>query len=326
MNNSIIDCQQLSKSFNEKIVINNVNFALNEGEILCIVGPSGCGKTTLLRCIAGLEPVTSGKIFIEDHEMNHLSAQARPVVMMFQQPLLFPHLSVLDNTSYGLKMQKMTKSLRIEKAMAMLKSMEIEDLANVFPHEISGGQQQRVALARALMVQPKLLLLDEPFSSLDPELRSSLRGWVKKKLKEWNTTAIFVTHDKEEAMVLADSIAVMKEGSILQMGTPDELYENPTSLYVANYISEGFSLDETFIPLSKIKVYKNEHGTKDHSDRYFTAKILAIFFKGGQRFIQIELLEICTEITIACHLDVSKNDTVCIGVSIDDMLSFTKGD
>jgi ABC-type Fe3+/spermidine/putrescine transport system ATPase subunit len=318
----LMQCQQLTKKYKDKQILKDVSFSLDESELLCVVGPSGCGKSTLLRCIAGLEQVSSGDILIEGNTVNHVSAQSRPVVMMFQQPLLFPHLSVLENTIYGLKINKINKNERTEKALQMLKSMEIEHLAKAFPHEISGGQQQRVALARALMVQPKLLLLDEPFSSLDPDLRSSLRIWVKKKLKEWNTTAIFVTHDKEEAMILADKIAVMQEGSVIQIGTPDELYKNPNSPYVAKYFSEGFFIDNVFIPLNRLVVNKNENVLNGKVDQYVCGKIVSIFYKGGQQFIQIELTEINNVLIIAFNQEVCKDELIFIGFNKEDAHTF----
>ncbi|OIJ20880.1 hypothetical protein BKP45_07875 [Anaerobacillus alkalidiazotrophicus] len=318
----LIECQNINKNFEEKKVIEDITFSLNEGEILCIVGPSGCGKTTLLRCIAGLEHVTSGNIYLEGKKMNEMSAQERPVVMMFQHPLLFPHLTIIENTVYGLKLKNITKSERIAKGMEILENMEIGHLREAYPHEISGGQQQRVALARALLVQPKLLVLDEPFSSLDPDLRSSLRGWVKKKLKKWRTTAIFVTHDKEEAMVIADRIAVMKDGSIQQIGSPEELYESPNTAYVANYFSDGFTVDELFVPLSKVHVSTCLTTVQNNFDQCLEAKVDTTFFKGGQRFIQVELVELGIEITIACQISVSKNDMVFLGVNTEAMVSF----
>lgn len=319
MKQPLIECNQIYKRFEDKNVVKDVTFSLNEGQILCIVGPSGCGKTTFLRCVAGLEELTSGEISIEGKDITQISAQDRPVVMMFQQPLLFPHLSIIENTMYGLRMKRISKREISEQAMAMLKSMEIEELAESYPHEISGGQQQRVALARALILQPRLLLLDEPFSSLDPELRTTLRSWVKKKLKEWNTTAIFVTHDKEEAMVLADKIAVMKEGAILQMGKPEELYDHPSSLYVANYMSEGFSMEGRFIPLNKVSVKRE---VNDAFDLQFEGKVLSVFYKGGQRFVQLELVETGIEVTVACHIEVGKMDIIFILINKEDTLSF----
>lgn len=322
----IIECHHLSKNYKDKLVLNNINFSLEKGEILCIVGPSGCGKTTLLRLIAGLEQLTAGTIFLEGNTINDVSAQARPVVMMFQQPLLFPHLTVLENTVYGLRMKKLPKKESLVKALDMLKSMEVEQLANSYPHEISGGQQQRVALARALIVQPKLLLLDEPFSSLDPDLRSSLRSWTKRKLKEWDITAIFVTHDKEEAMVLADKLAVMKDGVIHQIGILETLYKNPATEYVASYLSEGFLVENLFIPFNKVTLTVNQDLTSNGFQQVYRGIVAAVFYKGGQKFIQLDLTDLQLDITIACHIDVSLGDTAYISVNTEDMVSFIEGE
>jgi ABC-type Fe3+/spermidine/putrescine transport system ATPase subunit len=205
-----IRCEQCQKAFNDQIVFDQVRLEMKQGEILSLVGPSGTGKSTLLRCIAGLEQLTLGQIYIEGIDVTNLQANKRPVVMMFQQTLLFPHMTVLENVTYGLKMRKVKKKRRNEEGMELLEKVEMAKYANYYPYECSGGQQQRIALARALITKPKLLLLDEPFSSLDTDLRSSIRDWVRRLLKEEEITAIFVTHDKEESMIMGDLVAVME--------------------------------------------------------------------------------------------------------------------
>ncbi|MDG5472845.1 ABC transporter ATP-binding protein [Jeotgalibacillus sp. ET6] len=231
------------KEYQKKEIFTGIDFSLEKGEILSLVGPSGTGKSTLLRCIAGLEQFTAGHALLEDQRVEHLKGKERTVGMVFQQPLLFPHLTILENVIYGLKLKRSKREAATE-GIKYIKSVGLEDYIHAYPHELSGGQQQRIALIRALVLKPKLLLLDEPFSSLDPDLRRELRDWVRMLLKQEKMTAIFVTHDREEAMLLGDKVAVLAEGKIQQIGPPRQVYEQPSNELVARHYADVIVLND----------------------------------------------------------------------------------
>ena len=226
-------------------VVDRLSFEVNFGEIGCLLGASGCGKTTILRAIAGFQRVESGEIELDGKllcsKKLHLAPEKRQVGMVFQDYALFPHLSVCENVTFGLR--KMSASAKESVCEDMLRLVKLEDFGQRFPHELSGGQQQRVALARALAPQPKLLLLDDPLSSLDPELRRSLALEVREILKSRNMSAIIVTHDQEEAFAFADKIGVLHKGVLEQWDVPFNLYHEPRTRYVANFVGQG-----VFIP------------------------------------------------------------------------------
>lgn len=213
-----------------------IDLAIREGEFFSLLGPSGCGKTTLLKLVAGLLEGDAGKIHFEDKDLTHVAPEARRFSMVFQQSLLFPHMSIGDNAAFGLKMQKVGKKERLTEAKRMLEMVGLGGFEHRFPEELSGGQQQRVALARALVAKPRMLLMDEPFSALDPGLREDMRNLLSKIQGELGVTVLFVTHDREEAFELSDRIGIMGEGRLLQTGTAKELYEQPVSTQVASFL------------------------------------------------------------------------------------------
>ncbi|GAB3270684.1 ABC transporter ATP-binding protein [Parahaliea aestuarii] len=221
--------------------VSGVSLSLEAGEIGCLLGPSGCGKTTLLRAIAGFEPVSEGHINLRGHTISQpgglLPPEQRRVGMVFQDFALFPHLSVRRNIGFGLS--ALGAGERQARVQEMLELVALADYADAYPHELSGGQQQRVALARALAPAPEILLLDEPFSSLDSELREQLAGEVRELLKRNGVTAILVTHDQHEAFAMADRIALLRSGRVAQLDTPYNLYHNPASEFVAEFIGQG---------------------------------------------------------------------------------------
>lgn len=284
---TLLDCRGLGKRFARAPVFHDLDLTVHAREIVSIVGPSGCGKTTLLRCIAGLETLSAGDIRMEGKSIDSQPANERPIVMMFQQPLLFPHMTVVENITYGLRAQKVNKKERRRQANDMLENVEMTGFEGRYPHELSGGQQQRVALARALIIKPKLLLLDEPFASLDANLRASIRMWARDMLKEHGVSALFVTHDREEAMLMGDRLAVMKDGNLQQIGDPIDVYQKPYNRVVADFFSEGITVGEdSFIPLDRLKLAKLE----DHADTIsFTGTVSNHFIKHGRHFYQIEL-------------------------------------
>ncbi|MBM7619702.1 iron(III) transport system ATP-binding protein/sulfate transport system ATP-binding protein/putative spermidine/putrescine transport system ATP-binding protein [Bacillus tianshenii] len=307
----MIAIHDMKKAFKKSYVFESVSFTMTKGEILSIVGPSGTGKSTLLKCLAGLEEMSGGSFYIEEKEMTSIPASIRPVVMMFQQPFLFPHMTVLDNVMYGLKFQKRSKKENTAKARSFLAKVNLSDYENFMPYELSGGQQQRVALARALVTSPSLLLLDEPFSSLDNALRQETRDWVKRLLKEQNTTAIFVTHDIEEAMIMGDRVSVFGEGRLQQIGDPSDIYYHPKSTFVAEFYSDGFMLDpSTFVHTEKLHVIK--HG-ETHA-RSWSATILNKRMKHGRVFYDIKLADNQKHVTILAEDIYQVGEKLLIGI------------
>ena len=230
--------QKITKIFGKTLAVNDVSLEIENGEFLTLLGPSGCGKTTILRIIAGLENVTSGVIQLEGVDITNLNPTKRDISIMFQDYALFPHMSIIENVSYGLRMRGIGKTEREKQAAKWLETMQLSNTQNRFPSELSGGQRQRVALARALITNPKILLLDEPLSALDANLRIRLREELRKIHRLIGTTFICVTHDQEEAMALSDRIAILKDGQIEQIGTPNELYDKPASEFVANFFGK----------------------------------------------------------------------------------------
>lgn len=226
----------VSKTFGTFQAVRDVSLTIRKGEIFALLGGSGCGKTTLLRMLAGFEEPTAGRIFLDGQDMTGVPPWERPVHMMFQSYALFPHMSVAKNVGYGLKHEKMTKAERTDRVRAMLDLVQLTAFADRKPHQISGGQRQRVALARALARQPKLLLLDEPLAALDKKLREHTQFELMSIQERTGVTFIVVTHDQEEAMTLADRIAVMDRGQVQQVGGPGEVYEHPNSRFVANFL------------------------------------------------------------------------------------------
>ena len=233
---SELELQKLQKKYGETIAVRKVDLVLNEPKYCCLLGPSGCGKTSLLRMIAGHEAISSGSVLIQDQDVSEKPPSQRPTSMMFQNYALFPHLRVIDNVAFALKISGMDKSNRHDRAMQMLRGVQLDRLADRFPNQLSGGQQQRVALARALITEPRVLLLDEPLSALDPFLRIEMRAELKALQRKLGISFIHVTHSQDEAMALADLILVMNDGIVEQYGTPMEIFNKPRNEFVANFI------------------------------------------------------------------------------------------
>lgn len=228
----------LSRSFGPVVAVRDLTVEIPDGALLCLLGPSGSGKTTTLRMLAGLETPDAGEIWVGDREITHLEPKDRHVGVMFQGYALYPHMSVRDNVAYPLKVRGIRRTERDTRVVEVARLLEIEPLLGRAVQQISGGQQQRVALARAIIQRPQLFLLDEPISALDAVLRSTMRGEIRRLQKMLGTTTILVSHDQLDALAMADLIAIMKDGVIQQLGTPDEVYDRPSNTFVARFIGE----------------------------------------------------------------------------------------
>ncbi|RKD21843.1 hypothetical protein BEP19_14630 [Ammoniphilus oxalaticus] len=217
-----------------RLVVEHIE--VKKGELFALLGPSGCGKTTLLKLIAGLEQADAGELYADGRLITGVAAEKRGFGMVFQQALLFPHMSVEDNVAFGLKMKGMGKAARLEKARVFLERAGLSGFEQRFPHELSGGQQQRVSLVRSLVLEPTVLLMDEPFSALDPGLREEMQAWLRGLHEDMGVTIVLVTHDRAEAFALADRVGVMSEGRLLQVDAPERLYRQPASVEVARFL------------------------------------------------------------------------------------------
>lgn len=247
MNHPLITIEQVHKYYGTVPILNNISLSVYPGEFLTLLGPSGCGKTTLLRIISGFEQPSSGHIWFNQQCINHLPPQKRDLHTVFQSYALFPHLTVEENVAFSLRCQKMDRSQMKQQVREALSLVQLEPFASRRIQQLSGGQQQRVAIARAIVDKPKVLLLDEPLSSLDYSLRKTMQYELKQLQKTLNMTFIFVTHDQEEALSMSDRIAIFNYGCIEQIGTPREIYETPKNLHVAKFIGEANIFDAQVI-------------------------------------------------------------------------------
>jgi len=228
--------KNVSKKFGEVKALDKLDLVIKSGELVALLGPSGCGKTTALRIVAGLEHHDSGSIKINDQNISGVPAHQRNMGMVFQAYSLFPNLTVLENVAFGLKMRKVSKEKQQKKSIELLELVGLPTQKNRFPHQLSGGQQQRVALARALAIEPSVLLLDEPLSALDAQVRTNLRDEIRRLQLSLGITTLFVTHDQEEAMSMADRVGVMRNGKLEQIGVPSDLYNKPATPFVASFV------------------------------------------------------------------------------------------
>ena len=260
---SKIVIKNLEKSFGDNKVINNFNIDINDGEFIVLVGPSGCGKSTLLRMISGLESINQGEIFLDEILINNLLPSKREIAMVFQSYALYPHMSVFENMSFGLKMEKINKDEINQKVNDAAATLQIKDLLERKPKQLSGGQRQRVAIGRAITRNPKVFLFDEPLSNLDAALRSEMRVEISKLHKKLKSNIIYVTRDQIEAMTLADRIVVLNKGIIEQFGTPAEIYSDPNNIFVAEFIgSPKMNIikinKEQIVNSNTIELFKNK--------------------------------------------------------------------
>ncbi len=252
-----IQIDNVTKAYGKNIVIQGLSAEIQPGEFFTLLGPSGCGKTTLLRMIIGFNSIEGGEIRVDGKVINQIPTNRRNMGMVFQNYAVFPHMSVRDNVAYGLKTRHVPKAERYKRADEMLKLVKIDDYADRMPTQLSGGQQQRVALARAIVIQPEVLLMDEPLSNLDAKLRVEMRNVIKRIQRQVGITTVYVTHDQEEALAISDRIAVMHGGVIQQIGTPKHIYQRPANEFVSS-----------FIGLSNFVDAENENGTLDFGCGY----------------------------------------------------------
>lgn len=277
--------ENLRKIFEENRGIEKIDFSIEKGELISLLGPSGCGKTTLLNIIGGFLKPDNGKIYLENRDITDIPPEKRDISTVFQSYALFPHMNVLENIKYGLKYKKLTKKEQNELALEYLKIVGLDGYEKKSIQELSGGQQQRVALARALVLYPKILLLDEPFSNLDAKLKISMREELKELQKNLKISMIFVTHDQEEALSIADKVVVMNNGRIEQIGTPEEIYYSPINEYVANFIGKSnFILKDgakKLIRPENIKIEKNQKGNWKVINKEFMGAYTILKIRNG---------------------------------------------
>ncbi|MBR5389133.1 ATP-binding cassette domain-containing protein [Candidatus Saccharibacteria bacterium] len=237
-NRVLVRLEDVNKSFGEKTIIKNLDLEIYEGEFLTLLGPSGCGKTITLRMIAGLESVTSGRVILDGIDVTDVPAAKRKVNTIFQNFALFPHLTVWDNVAFGLKMNRTPKKQIEKKVKSALKTAHLTGFEDRYPAQLSGGQQQRVAIARGIVMDHKILLLDESLASLDLKLKREMQTELKKLQRKLGMTFVYVTHDQDEALTMSDRIAIMNAGRIIQLGTPEEIYAHPKNDFVKSFISD----------------------------------------------------------------------------------------
>jgi len=260
--------------------VDNVSVKVKEGELVTLLGPSGCGKTTTLRMIAGFEIPTSGKIFIEGKEVSMIPPNQRPTTMVFQNYALFPHMTVFENISYGLRIRKESAQNVKEKTEKIINLVGLEGLSKRSPAHLSGGQQQRVSLARSLIMEPKVLLLDEPLSNLDAKLRVSTRLEIRKLQQRIGITSVYVTHDQEEAMTLSDRVVIMNAGKIQQVGTPQEIYAYPNNHFVADFIGKA-----NFLTGKVNKILSSKKAEVEVKGYIFKIALHNLSFKEGDKIL-----------------------------------------
>ncbi|MDU7955445.1 MAG: ABC transporter ATP-binding protein [Clostridium perfringens] len=251
--NNIIELKGITKSYGKDTILDNLSLNIKKNEFLTLLGPSGCGKTTTLKIIAGFETADSGQVVFENNIINDIPPYERQLNTVFQKYALFPHMNVYENIAFGLKLKKMPKDVIDQKVKEMLKLVALEGYENRDIEALSGGQQQRVAIARALVNEPKVLLLDEPLGALDMKLRKGMQIELKRIQQKLGITFIFVTHDQEEALTMSDTIVVMNKGEIQQMGSPEDIYNEPANSFVAKFIGESNIVDGTMLDDFKVE-------------------------------------------------------------------------
>ena len=264
---AILKVKNLSKNFGKVKAVQEVSFEATEGRVLSLLGPSGCGKTTMLRCIAGFENPDRGEIYLDDRKITSIPPEKRGIGMVFQNYALWPHMTVYGNLAFGLQIRKVPKDEINKKIKKVLGMVQLEGYENRYPRQMSGGQQQRIAMARALVFEPGIMLLDEPLSNLDAQLREEMRFEFIELQKKLGITAIYVTHDQAEALVISDKILILDQGKMIQLGTPKEIYSNPKNKFVAGFIAVTSFINgriDSFTEEKKKVIVKTDDGLVIH--------------------------------------------------------------
>lgn len=312
MSDIILQLEHIKKNFDETGVLKGIDLGIHRAEFITLLGSSGCGKTTTLRIIAGLENPDEGRVILEGQDITGLAPNKRNVNTVFQNYALFPHMNVADNIGYGLKIKKVAKAEITERVQEMLKLVQLEDFGKRMPEQLSGGQRQRVAIARAVVNAPKVLLLDEPLGALDLKLRRQMQLELKRLQKRLGITFIYITHDQEEAINMSDRIAVMNEGVLEQVGTPNEIYYRPRTSYVANFVGNANILhcgkDTYAIRTENVLMNGEKECTRE-------ARVIEKSFAGGQLRIQFQLGDgqTLTASRYGIDADIQVGDCVKIG-------------
>jgi len=291
-----IEITNIAKDYGSFKALGNINLKINTGELMALLGPSGSGKTTLLRIIAGLESADRGTVYFDGEDYNEKKVQERKVGFVFQHYALFRHMTVFENVAFGLRVRlskyRPSKQEIKQKVNELLELVKMRELANRYPTQLSGGQRQRIALARALAVEPKVLLLDEPFGALDAKVRKELRRWLRKLHDDFPITSVFVTHDQEEAMEVADRIVILNKGKIEQIGTPEEVYENPANPFVYNFLGNvnlfHGRIHEGKVQMGYARPHDIEIKRENKGKDFIKAKILYIRAVGPLAYLELK--------------------------------------
>jgi sulfate transport system ATP-binding protein len=292
-----IKVENVTKHFEEFRALDNVSIDVPDGSLTALLGPSGSGKSTLLRLIAGLEHADSGQVYLNDRDVTDMSVQERGIGFVFQHYAAFKHMTVRDNIAFGLRIKKTPRDQIRDRVKELIRLVQLQGMAHRYPSQLSGGQRQRMALARALAAQPKLLLLDEPFGALDARVRKELREWLRNLHDDVGVTTIFVTHDQEEAMDVAEQIVVMKDGAIEQVGTPNELYEEPRTEFVMQFVGEVNQVDGAYVrphdlDLSVVPIEGADEVMVERVTRLgFEVRVLLALTGGGSIWAQVTRTE-----------------------------------
>lgn len=332
-----IELKNINKSFGDFKASDDVSFEIEKGRLVALLGPSGSGKTTILRMIAGLEHQDSGDIYIDGRKVNDIPVQERGIGFVFQSYALFPYLTVYGNIAYGMKVRKKSRDEIDAKVKELLDLVGLEGLGGRYPDQLSGGQRQRVAFARALATEPQVLLLDEPFAAIDAKVRKELRQWLRDMIRRVGITSIFVTHDQEEAVEVADELIITNEGRVEQIGTPVDIYRNPKTPFVAKFIGESLILED--YEYEKISGFERKEGApkaairpefvtlskscdnREHSRSYMEGTVTAVDFRGKDLEITVKTQNVTL---IALHaiedFHISVGDTV--GVQVKRLYAF----
>jgi len=326
--------EDITKKYGQTTAVKHFSAEFTDGHLICLLGPSGCGKSTILNMLCGIIPVTEGHIFFDDKDVTKLPPDQRNIGMVFQNYALYPHMTVLENIAFPLEVQKMPKAQRIEKAMELAKLVHVDTLLKRYPSELSGGQQQRVAIARALVKNPKLLLMDEPLSNLDARLRLEMREEIRRIQKETGVTTIFVTHDQEEAMSISDSIVLMKDGILIQNGLCNELYKNPNSQFVADFLGNP-PINNLKLSIENLRVlfpdrYFNSEVTVSIRPESFTldgkydATVVSVSEMGKEQIVTLNFLENTVRAILNTDSELTSGQKIKIGIKPKGFFVFEK--